>query len=221
MSCQYLYAAKGDKLYRGAPPRSSDDHWLGSTKVIESGRNWNNCSHLFFHPDGTLYSVWGGNFYKGSSPSPDRLIGNGGWNFFKLLFFDPNGVLYAVNDDELFKGAPPTGVQDVWMASASCVGAGWSNFKFLFFDPEGILHGVENGKFRKYDKGLASSTLIGNAGWSDFDHLFFMADGELYGVHQDKFYKGLPPSHSNEAWLGSATLIGSNGWSEFRFVMSP
>lgn len=233
MSCKELFGVThGGQFYKGIPPENVSESWLTSAKEI-GFTGWADFSHLFFHPDGTLYGVLNNNFYK--APPPEgrmveswiieaTLVGNKGWNSFQHLFFDPNGVLYGVTEDKLYKRDPPSNNQDKLIGAA-----GWSDFKFLFFDPKGILYAVENGNFHKrnppkdrYDSWLGSSTLISPSRigqrWNHYDHLFFMASGDLYGIFSDRLFRESPPSD----WLAnSLSMIGHSGWSTFKFLMSP
>ena len=240
-----LYGVVEDsgKFYERYPPELGDN-WLGTAELIGQG-GWASFRHLFFHPDGTLYGVYSGTFYKAPPPldgsavnwlSGATIIGYSGWNDFQFLFFDPNGVLYGVRFGMVLKGLPPTSELERWTGTAHIVGSsGWGNvFKFLFFDPEGMLYGVENGKFHKglpptdatdVDTWLGSSTLISDRGWGDFQFLFFMSDGDLYAVRDRKFHKWSRPieprAQISDNWLASSTLIGGGGWQVFKFLMAP
>ena len=64
MSYEKLFGVKDGKFYVRSPPTFAKDDWLSSATEIGSG-GWGAFSHLFFHPDGTLYGVMNGKFYKG------------------------------------------------------------------------------------------------------------------------------------------------------------
>nr|ABL61250.1 Lib2-H7 homo-oligomeric lectin [synthetic construct] len=53
---------------------------------------------------------------------------------------------------------------------------------------------------------------------SNFKFLFLSPGGELYGVLNDKIYKGTPPTHDNDNWMGRAKKIGNGGWNQFQFL---
>lgn len=240
MSCRDLFGVThSGEFYQGDPPESPSGNWIASARQIGT-TGWADFSHLFFHPDGTLYGVVNDKFYKAPPPnspmgssakawtSRAALIGKGGWDSFKHLFFDPDGVLYGVAENKLYKGLPPSSCQDDWLASATLIGAGgWSDFNFLFFDPKGVMYAVENGNFRKRnpptDRGdtwLGSSTLISTSRgcheWSNYSHLFFMEKDGCYGVIGD--YMESPPDH----WMDiSCSMINKGDWSMFKFLMSP
>ena len=121
------------KFYKRIPPQHSGDSWLGTATLIGDG-GWADFKHLFFHPDGTLYGVLHGKFYKGPLPSSATsrqswianeatIIGASGWHVFKFLFFHPNGHLYGVTDEgRLYTRAPPTHGQDQWLGTAKLLG---------------------------------------------------------------------------------------------------
>ncbi|CAH3182426.1 unnamed protein product [Porites evermanni] len=209
MSHEKLFGVKEGKLYVRSPPTSANDNWMASAKEIGSGA-WGAFSHLFFHPNGTLYGVMNGKLYKGPPPSGSSSddwiakatnIGKGAWDSFKFLFFDKIGVLY----DE------------------------WSAFQFLFFDPQRTLYGVKDGTFYKWsspvstdDKWLESSVVIGEneKKWDKFIHLFFivMSSRKFYGVIYGNLYANTPPSHAHSCWMASASEIGKTGWEDFRHL---
>ena len=93
-----------------SPPQCASPDWLGTAKEIGPD-GWNDFEHLFFHPDGTLYSVLNDKFYKGPPPQGSSatdwfnqatLIVNVGWKDFQFLFFDPEGILYGVYNGKLY-----------------------------------------------------------------------------------------------------------------------
>ena len=126
-TCQDLFAVVNTgKFYKRHPPQYASDNWLGTAKLIGGG-GWTNFKHLFFHPDGTLYGVWGNKFYKLPPPisssasardwvTEATLVGSGGWDVFQFLFFHPSGILYAVTEGKFYRRLPPTHSQDNWVA---------------------------------------------------------------------------------------------------------
>ena len=128
------------KVLQRAPPTCSDDNWQGSATVI--GRSgWSAFQFLFFDPQGTLYGVLNGKFYKRSPPvsgddmwiQSSTMIGKEGWDKFTHLFFMPNGELYGVKDERDERVHPLLICSSViWIQDSTCIGSdGWSPFKFL------------------------------------------------------------------------------------------
>lgn len=78
---------------------------------------WKDSRFLFFDPDGILYGVYNGKFYKrhplgfpGTDPDwlgTASLVGSDGWSVFKFLFFDPVGILHGVINGNLYQSSPP------------------------------------------------------------------------------------------------------------------
>ena len=75
-----------------SPSKDSSDRWLATSTLIGSS-GWNGFQFLFFMPDGILFGVNNGKFYKRSPPAyasdnwlgSAEMIGSGGWKVFKFL----------------------------------------------------------------------------------------------------------------------------------------
>lgn len=194
--------AHGGAFYHKIPCENYTKDWQKSMEQIGAS-GWNECKHLFFHPDGHLFGFIKlpneSAFRIGPPPSnptclpedwfglppptsqfgdiPDPLVELGQFSF---LFYDPEANLYGVKDDKLFMQPRPSKGEGILIDSFKLVGgSGWSSFKFLFFDPEGILHGVH--------------------------------------AEDDTLHKRIPPIDTTDDWLETSTVIGTN-WRNFRFL---
>ena len=185
-----LYGVHNDRFYKGPPPKATGtdaaQDWMNTATLVGTG-GWHVFQFLFFDPEGTLYGVANGKFYRRAPPTHGSdnwlgsatLVGSGGWQVFQFLFFDPMGMLYGVENGRFHKREPPTHAGDNWLGSATLIGTGgWNHFKLLFFLNDGKLYGVNNDKFYKRtppvrgnDNWLGSAELIGSGGWSVFKFL--------------------------------------------------
>uniref|UniRef100_A0A8C5P6Z8 Tachylectin 2 domain-containing protein n=1 Tax=Leptobrachium leishanense TaxID=445787 RepID=A0A8C5P6Z8_9ANUR len=189
----------------GLPPNNKDDSYiLRATPVGKLMK----ATKILFSPDGEMFSVRGGDLYRGPMPSEKDLdwfsaakkVGKVDWGNFKFLLFDPHGDLYAVtNDGDLYKGPAPTNENMSWLYhQAIKIGSfTWNSLQALFFDPEGALYAVKSDgclvmgdpPTSLADNWFDTCISISDDDWSKLTpFISFSPEGELCCVNEDTGY---------------------------------
>uniref|UniRef100_A0A8C5Q307 Tachylectin 2 domain-containing protein n=1 Tax=Leptobrachium leishanense TaxID=445787 RepID=A0A8C5Q307_9ANUR len=189
----------------GLPPNNKDDSYiLRATPVGKLMK----ATKIFFSPEGEMFSVRGGDVYRGPIPSEQDLdwfsaakkVGKVDWGNFKFLLFHPNGDLYVVtNNGDLYKGPAPTNENMSWLyRQATKIGScTWNSLQALFFDPEGALYAVKSdGQLVMGDPPTSledhwfdECISVSADDWSKLTHFIsFSPEGELCCVNEDTGY---------------------------------
>uniref|UniRef100_A0A8C5PMI1 Tachylectin 2 domain-containing protein n=1 Tax=Leptobrachium leishanense TaxID=445787 RepID=A0A8C5PMI1_9ANUR len=189
----------------GLPPNNKDDSYI--LRAIPVGKLMK-ATKIFFSPDGEMFSVCGGDLYRGPMPSEQDLdwfsaakkVGKVDWGNFKFLLFAPHGDLYAVTSDgDLYKGPAPTNENMSWLYhQATKIGScSWNSLQALFFDPEGALYAVKSDgclvmgdpPTSLEDNWFDECISVSADNWSKLTHFIsFSPEGELCCVNEDTGY---------------------------------
>uniref|UniRef100_A0A8C5W958 Tachylectin 2 domain-containing protein n=1 Tax=Leptobrachium leishanense TaxID=445787 RepID=A0A8C5W958_9ANUR len=201
----FIVTRKNYRIGAGLPPNHKGDCYiLRATPVGKLMK----ATKIIFSPDGEMFSVHGGDLYRGPMPSEQDLdwfsaakkVGKVDWGNFKFLLFDPHGDLYAVaNDGDLYKGPAPTNENMSWLyRQATKIGrCKWNSLQALFFDPEGALYAVKSdGRLvmgdpptSLEDNWFDTCISVSDDDWSKLTHFIsFSPEGELCCINEDTGY---------------------------------